>query len=160
MNRSEYNAKLKTIIETCNIHRGRMLYAQGSLEKIFPVGTDNLKTLTPDQISFTDQLIYRFSQLQDTIGNKLFPLIIEGLGEDSRNKPFIDILNRLEKLSIIDSADKWLSLREIRNIVTHEYPDNDEEIADGLNQLFREANYLSTTFDNLKEYIIKRKFLE
>ncbi|MFO7924247.1 MAG: toxin-antitoxin system antitoxin subunit [Bacteroidales bacterium] len=159
MNRPEYNDKLKKVIETCNIHRERMLFALGSLEKIFPVDPVNMKNLTPEQISLTDQLIYRFSQLQDTIGNKLFPLIIEGLGEDIQNKPFIDILNRLEKLSITDSADKWLSLREIRNIVTHEYPDNEEEIADGLNQLSREASYLSSLLDKLTEYIKSRKLL-
>ncbi len=160
MKRPEYNDKLKNTLETCNTHRERMLYALSGLEKIFPVDPDNMKNLTPDQISLTDQLIYRFSQLQDTIGNKLFPLIIEGLGEDVRNKPFIDILNRLEKLTIIDSVDKWLSLREIRNIVTHEYPDNEEEIADGLNQLSREAYYLSSLLDKLTEYIKSRKILD
>jgi len=65
-----------------------------------------------------------------------------------------------KKLSIIDSADKWLSLREIRNIVTHEYPDNEEEIADGLNQLSREAHYLSSLLDKLIEYIKSRKLLD
>ena len=160
MNRPEYNDKLKTVIKACNTHRERMLFALESLEKIFPVDPDTMKNLSPDQISLTDQLIYRFSQLQDTIGNKLFQLIIEGIGEDVRYKPFIDILNRLEKLSIIDSAEKWLSLREIRNIVTHEYPDNEEEIADGLNQLFGEAYYLSSILDKLTEYIKSRKLLE
>jgi hypothetical protein len=160
MKRSEYNEKLKIIIETCNIHRERMLYAQSNLETIFPVSPDNMKSLTADQITLTDQLIYRFSQLQDTIGNKLFPLILEGLGEDGRNKPFIDILNRLEKLSVIESVDKWLSLREIRNILTHQYPDNDEEIADALNHIFRESHYLSSVFDNIQKYLKSRKLLE
>jgi hypothetical protein len=122
MKRPEYNEKLNKVIETCNTHRERMLFALGSLEKILPVDPASMKNLPPDQISLTDQLVYRFSQLQDTIGNKLFPLINEGIGEDIRSKPFIDILNRLEKLSIIDSAEKWLSLREIRNIVTNESP--------------------------------------
>jgi len=48
----------------------------------------------------------------------------------------------------------------LRNIVTHEYPDNEEEIADGLNQLSREASYLSSLLDKLTEYIKSRKLLE
>ena len=45
-------------------------------------------------------------------------------------------------------------------IYTNEYPDNEEEIADGLNQLFREAYYLSSILNKLTEYIISRKLLE
>lgn len=34
------------------------------------------KALTEEQISHTDQLIYRFSQLQDTLGGKIFPAVL------------------------------------------------------------------------------------
>ena len=30
------------------------------------------------------------------------------------------------------SADKWMGYREIRNILTHEYPDNEDEIIEGI----------------------------
>ena len=65
------------------------------------MNSEAYKGLPQEQISQTDQLIYRFSQLQDTIGNKLFPLILQGLGEYSQNMPFIAIINKLEKLSMI-----------------------------------------------------------
>jgi hypothetical protein len=113
----------------------RLQYARDSLKNIFPIDTKSFLELAPEQVSRTDQLIYRFSQLQDTIGNKLFPLILEGLGEYTPNMPFIDILNTLEKLSIIEGAEQWLSLREIRNLVTHEYSGNEQEMVDALNEL-------------------------
>ena len=50
--------------------------------------------------------------------------------------------------------------RERMLYVTHEYPDNEEEIADGLNQLSREAYYLSSILDKLTEYIQSRKLLK
>ena len=136
-----------------------MQYARDSLKDIFPVDTKSYKELTQEQISRTDQLIYRFSQLQDTIGNKLFPLILEGLGEYTPNMPFIDILNTLEKLSIIEGAEQWLGLREIRNLVTHEYSGNDKEMVDALNELFHQAQVLSSTLDNLSVYIKGRNWL-
>ena len=49
--------------------------------------------------------------------------------------------------------------RERMLYVTHEYPDNEEEIADGLNQLSREAHYLSSLLDKITEYIKSRKLL-
>jgi hypothetical protein len=137
----------------------RLQYARDSLKNIFPIDTKSFLELAPEQVSRTDQLIYRFSQLQDTIGNKLFPLILEGLGEYTPNMPFIDILNTLEKLSIIEGAEQWLSLREIRNLVTHEYSGNEQEMVDALNELYQLSQVLSSTLDNLMVYIKHRNWL-
>ena len=93
------------------------------------------------------------------MGSKLFPLILQGLGEYTPEMPFIDIIHKLEKLSIIEDADKWLSLREIRDTVTQEYPGNEKEIVDGLNELLDQSQYLSTTLENLLVYIKKRNWL-
>ena len=136
-----------------------MQYALDFLQDIFPVNSESYQELSQEQISHADQLIYRFLQLQDTIGNKLFPLILQGLGEYTQNMPFIDILNKLEKLSVIESTEKWLSLRETRNLVTHEYPDNEKEIVDGLNELHQQSQYLSSALNNLLVYIRKRTWL-
>jgi hypothetical protein len=136
-----------------------LLYARTFLQDIYPVNSESYRELSEDQISHLDQLIYRFSLLQDTIGNKLFPMILQGIGEYEQNMPFIDILNRLEKLSIIENTEKWLNFREIRNLVTHEYPDNEKELVDGLNELYLQSGYLSSTLDNLMEYVEKRNWL-
>jgi len=135
-----------------------MQYAMDSLQDIFPIDAKFYKELSQEHISLTDQLIYRFSQLQDTIGNKLFPLILEGLGEYNPNMPFIDILNTVEKLSIIESAEQWLILREIRNLVTHEYSGNEQEMADTLNELHQQAQVLSSTMNALLDYIKRRNW--
>ena len=135
-----------------------MQYAMDSLKDIFPIDIKTYMGLTPEQISRTDQLIYRFSQLQDTIGNKLFPLILDGLGEYAPNMPFIDILNSLEKLSIIESTEQWLSLREIRNLVTHEYSGNEQEMVDAFNELHQQAQVLNSTLDALLAYISQRNW--
>jgi uncharacterized protein with HEPN domain len=49
---------------------------------------------------------------------------------------FVDILNRLEKLGRLESADTWRQLRKIRNQVSHEYDDNPEYMATALNAVF------------------------
>jgi hypothetical protein len=72
--------------------------------------------------------------------------------------PFIDILNSLEKLSIIESAEQWLGLREIRNLVTHEYSGNEQEMVDALNELHQQAQVLSSTLDALLVYINRRNW--
>jgi hypothetical protein len=59
------------IIETISagdIHLQRMNFAVGKLQNILPVTLQDFEALTPEEISFCDQFIYRFSKLQDVIG--------------------------------------------------------------------------------------------
>ncbi len=152
----DFKYKLKAILEVCKTHNQRMQYALDFLQDIFPLDSESCQGLSHEQISHTDQLIYRFSQLQDTIGNKLFPLILQGLGEYEQRLPFIDVLNKLEKLLVIESSEQWLSLRETRNLVTHEYPGNEVEIVDGLNELRLQSQYLTSALNILLVYIRER----
>jgi hypothetical protein len=59
-------------------------------------------------LAFSDQIIYRFSKLQDTIGAKLFKGLLLYQGENV-DKPFLDILNQLEKIDIVD-VEEWFEL--------------------------------------------------
>ncbi len=101
---------------------------------------------------------YRFGKLQDVTGSLLRVMLII-LGEDIENAPFIDVLNRTEKLGIIDDAQEWIMLRELRNILTHEYSDNDDEIAKGINKLFEISKRLCEIYEKIKEYARKRDLL-
>ena len=66
-----------------------------------------------------DAFVGRFSRLQDTVGDKLLPLLLTILGEQPL--AVIDNLDRAEKLGFIDSADEWMSIRNLRNQMIHEY---------------------------------------
>lgn len=90
------------------------------------------------------------------MGNKLFPLILEGLQEDVETLPFIDILSKIEKLGLIESSNQWLTLREIRNVVTHEYPFQLDQLIEGLNQINEQIEMLIKIWNTLKNYSKQR----
>ncbi len=77
------------------------------------------------QVRLVDQLLFRFTKLQDTLGERLIPATLAALNEPYESWPMRDRLNRLEKLGYLD-VDAWLRWREIRNRLAHEYPDNSE----------------------------------
>jgi len=149
--------KFKQSMQTCIMHHSRMMFAYSQLNEIFPLNESGYSNLSSTQISYCDQMIYRFSKLLDTIGNKLFRIILEGLGENQEEMAFIDVLSRLEKLQIIESQVEWLQLRELRNIVIHEYPFNTDEIIEGLNTLIVKSQSLSEIWLKLENYV-KMKF--
>ena len=66
-----------------------------------------------------EAFVGRFSRLQDTLGDKLLPLLLEFLGE--RPASAIDNLDRAERMGWLTSADEWMIIRNLRNQMIHEY---------------------------------------
>lgn len=80
--------------------------------------------LTDAQVQALDQFILRFTKLQDAMGSRLFPAILQYLQEQYEERPLLDKLNRLEKLGYIQNAEVWQNIRITRNKFTHDYPDD------------------------------------
>ncbi len=59
-------------IYECNLHKTRLLLALENLQKqnLIPLELKDYENLSSEQSSFIDQIIFRFSKLQDTIGEK------------------------------------------------------------------------------------------
>lgn len=152
MNNQDISDKLKEALHICEIHSQRMNYAFDKVEKHFPFDVEKYKDLTSDDLSYLDQLIFRFSKLQDSMGNRLFTSILQNLGEDIEGKPFIDLLTQLEKLNLIQNHKEWFTLRETRNLVTLEYPFFTPEIIEGLNLLSGQAVILDNIWKSLKQF--------
>lgn len=70
----------------------------------------------------TDQLLFRFIELQDVVGERLVPATLGLLAEPFESWSMRDRLDRLEKLGFLD-VGQWLRWRETRNRLAHEYPD-------------------------------------
>jgi uncharacterized protein YutE (UPF0331/DUF86 family) len=98
-------------------------------------------------------LVFRFTKLQDEIGNNTFRFLLEFLKEEYTDKPFRDILNILERLKIIDSSDTWLSLRELRNDLAHDYPMMIDETVDKLNYLVLQMPLIENILNTIEHHV-------
>ena len=130
--------KLKCVsaLGECKKHIQRINTALKFLDPLFPLTQDRLNTLSDEQIAVLDQFLYRFAKLQDCIGLRLMPTVYSLLENDTTAHPFIDILNRLEKLGVLTSAADWQYFRSLRNNFAHEYPERQEDIINGVNALY------------------------
>ena len=152
----ELEDRIKESILVCDKHLIRLNFASSTIEERFPLDPDTFNALTNTEQAFIDQLIYRFSKLQDIIGKRVFNEVLQLLSEDAEGLPFIDILNKLEHLNIIDDSKTWLKLRQSRNTVTHEYPTLISDQIEGLNVLYSDVDILAKIWENLKAYILQR----
>lgn len=101
-----------------------------------------------------EALTSRFARLSDILIQKIFRLI-ESL-EMEKGGTVRDRINRVEKWGIIESADDYLLIRELRNSIAHEYLP--EVIYDIYKQVLRFTPLLFETVENVDRYC--KKFLE
>ncbi len=112
-----YKQKVIDNLNESNKHLLRLENAFGALKRhyTFPINMENFKVILEniEHLAYSDQIIYRFSKLQDCMGAKLFKSVLLYEGENV-NKPF---LNQLEAIDIIN-VDEWFDLR---NEIAHDY---------------------------------------
>jgi uncharacterized protein with HEPN domain len=134
--------------EIADIHSNRLKQAITKIKKWIPFTPSALEQFDEDKVAFLDMMTTRFGKLQDIIGARIFPLILEILGEDA--PAFIDKVNRLEKLSYVPDAEWWMNLRELRNQITHDYPNNYELLAEHCNIFVQKSEELIEYWHSLK----------
>lgn len=135
-------AVFQGIVDICQTHAERLRWSMQHLADKKPFTATRLSELTDVELAIFDQFIVRFSKLQDAMGAKLLPAVIELTHEEGELNTFIDKLNRLEKIGALDSVEQWLKLREMRNQFAHDYPDDPEIQSALLNKAFGMAEQL------------------
>lgn len=137
--------------DVAHIHHQRLSAAFERSKYFFPINAQTLRDLNDEQVAIFDMMTTRFGKLQDILGSKIFPLMLDILGENAPS--YRDKLNVLEKLKIIENAKWWMELREIRNTLTHDYPDNYDTLATHFNGMISYVEKLLLFWTNLQQTI-------
>lgn len=96
--------RLTTSLQKCRIHLQRIQYAVSQTEKLFPLEREIYQNLDDALIGNIDQLVFRYTKLQDEMGTNTFRYVLVYLQEDILDKPFRDILN-----SVVVSDNRQLT---------------------------------------------------
>mgnify|MGYP003967850675 FL=1 len=144
--------KLQKIINECDKHILRMNSAYKKIVASLPLDAESYTKLNEDEVEHIDQYLFRFAKLQDAIGKRFFKVIFVSLEEDIEDISCIDLLNRLEKLNILDSTEQWLELRKIRNVLSHTYEDEPEEMSIAINDIFDKKEAIEKIYKQLIAY--------
>lgn len=85
----------------------------------------------PELAQVLEAYVSRFCRLQDTVGDKLLVTWLKATQE--KVGVAIDNLDRAEKLGFLESSDKWLEIRRIRNQMIHEYIEDPMQLSEAVN---------------------------
>jgi len=149
---------MKLRLEECSKHEEKILLARDRLAQYIPFTAESYFSLDESISVYVDLLVYRFSKLQDTLGEHIVILFLQLLEENVKKKSFIDILNRLEELDIL-SVKEWISLRELRNAIAHEYADDPDETVSAINTIYDKSCQLIDIYHRIKEYLTVKGLL-
>ncbi len=101
-------------------------------------------------------LIFRFAKLQDLLGAKVFRTYLEYNGYNTQGISYYDILREIEKEDIVD-IDTWSELRELRNKIAHDYPEELEEMIDSINLFINRSKEIVTISKKLESRFYETK---
>jgi len=146
---------INDIVSKVNLHKSRLQLALKEIGEWDSIDSDIFEDF--EKIKVIDTFIYRFIKLQDIIGEKLFKVFLNDIGEYRDNMSLLDVLDKLEKFEIVDSANRWIEYRKLRNQLTHEYPNNEDEIIDGIKIAIDVYYEIETVLNNIYNYIDSRK---
>jgi hypothetical protein len=144
---------LDSLFKVAKIHADRLSTSIQHLQTKMPLSPRDVEAFTFDDMLLLEMFVNRFSKLQDLMGAKIFKAVIDYAGESTDPMTFIDRLNVLEKLGLIDNTDAWKDLREMRNHLAHEYPDAPETVANYLNKAFSMTSTLIETLSRIEEFV-------
>ncbi len=111
-------------LKECAKHAFHMRLAREEILEMKTIDGKRIDKLSKAEVRVVDQFIFRFSRLQDSMGQKLFKYLLEAAREPlSETVTFLDKLRMLERFNIVHSAEHWENARLIRNRLAHDYPE-------------------------------------
>lgn len=118
---------------------------------LMPLTGSLLNSLNEDALDKLDPFRVRYSDLQDSLGNKTFRSIL--LLEEEKPGSNLDVFHKMEKRKIIKISNNWKLLRYIRNLFSHDYPATDADKAESLNVAYDNTLNLVNVVENVIEYM-------
>ncbi|MEH3157871.1 MAG: hypothetical protein PGN08_02495 [Sphingomonas taxi] len=128
------------------------------LTPVLPIVGDDLSQLPLVERIASIALLKRYEQLQDMLG-RLFRAYLTWELEDVRAMTRRDQANQLEKLGVVADADEWVGAAELRNRLVHEYPIDEAEQIDQVNDTWVASSGLIQAYSILRARLAEQGLL-
>jgi uncharacterized protein YutE (UPF0331/DUF86 family) len=83
------------------------------------VSPERIGASDPDLQETLEALTARFARLEDILIKRVFRAVVAVELADAER--LLDVLDLMARLGLIQSTEQWIALKELRNIIVHEY---------------------------------------
>jgi hypothetical protein len=126
---------------------GYLVYSLTKVAALLPRMTS--QNLTADDHESLAAFRVRFSDFQEHLGKTMRAVAVEEALDIER---FGTVLALMERLKVLDSAEQWRAIRDLRNAVNHEYEDDTARIAEFFVGLVQSAPVLMMMHQRLAAF--------
>ena len=124
-----------------------------SVEKVRSFGVKDDYTF--EELEAFDSLTSKFSRSSDIYTQKVLRTIWALLHEPF--VPFIDMMNKAEKMQVLRTADQIVIIRDLRNQIAHEYiPEAFQELA---GDVIKYSKVLEENIDTTRLFLEDRRWI-
>lgn len=145
-------------LDTLTIVAREAMHLDWSRKRLFaqPIDTAWVAGLEtdPELAERLEAFVSRYGRLQDTMADKLLPRWLLALAETPGSQ--IEVLNRAERLGVVDDVTSWLEARTLRNRLVHEYMTDRTAFAEDLNLAEGYCLMLMQTYGKVRRDAIVR----
>jgi hypothetical protein len=146
--------KTKGMLKIADKHLLTLQEALDDMHDNYPFSEQFIKNMSKSELRTLETMTSRFGKLQDLVGTKIIDLYLLHELQPIEGLSILDKVHKLEKLHVLDNAEIWRELRDVRNNISHEYPDNPELAAKQLNNVYRLASVLISIYYKLSAKIL------
>jgi hypothetical protein len=149
---------IRRFLQTMEVVRREGEHLAYSRRRVFgqPVDAQWVRNLeaAPELAERVEAFVSRFGRMQDTIADKLLPRWLQAVAESPGSQ--IENLNRAERLGVIESVERWLEARKLRNRLVHEYMENPSSFAEDLALAHEYTDLLIDAFNRVHAFALTR----
>lgn len=145
--RADLIAALRRKLEQLGNMGEHLAYTRRKVSGRFPLRS--LAELDPDSLEVLAAFKGRFAELQDHLASAMRLVArIEEVNADA----FTYVVNYMEKIGVISSAEAWNEARAVRNDAAHEYTDDPAGQAAFFNEVYEKTPFLFETLAALQDF--------
>ena len=138
----DYVLLLQESIERLSKQADHLIY---SLQRVKATN----KLPTAEKHERYEALTARFARLQDMLVAP-YKVIAHLELQPEKTERLTDLLNFMEKLNLLESVADWALIRRTRNVIAHEYWDDEEKITELLNTISSQSKVLLDAVEKIK----------
>ncbi len=137
-------------VKIAAIHVKKLQEALVYSKPILPITQERVTTLSFAEWTALEAICSRFAKLQDILGRKILPTVLNLMTDIPPLSTLIDRLHMLEKIEFLKDTNWWNDLKDLRDAITHDYEEDPDLMVDHINKITVGAQELLDYWDELK----------
>jgi hypothetical protein len=143
---------LAAVLAALRASASRLQAHRADLTGLLPLAPEQLATLGHPQLTQIEAMLKKVEQMIDGF-RPAFRTLLRLLGEPAMaNAAQLQVLDRLEGLGVVASAERFLDLIDLRNALTHEYPNDAVRQARAINAAWSAIDELEAALERLQAF--------